>query len=258
MSPLALVWHQLRFEWRAYWRNPAAAFFGFAFPLIFLVIFNVIFGNDTFQGPGGQAIRASTFYVPAIGAMSIVNSCFTSLAMGTTISRDAGVLKRVRGTPLPAWAYLSARVLLVTIIAVIVMAIVIAAGALVFGATLTPRTLPAFFVTFVLGAAACSALGLAVTALIPNADAAPPIVNGIVLPLLFISDIFIPPGRAPGWVTAIADVFPLRHLSHALQTAFSPFTTGAGFERTDLLVLLAWTIIGAALARRFFSWEPRR
>jgi ABC-2 type transport system permease protein len=258
MNALALVWHQLTFEWRAYWRNPAAAFFGFAFPLIFLVIFNVLFGNDTVRGVGGQTIRASTFYVPAIAAMSVVNSCFTGLAMGTAISRDAGVLKRVRGTPLPAWAYLSARVLLVTIIAVIVMAIVLAAGALVFGATLTARTLPAFFVTFVLGAATCSALGLAVTAIVPNADAAPPIVNGIVLPLLFISDIFIPPGRAPHWVSTVADVFPLRHLSHALQTAFSPFTTGAGFERNDLAMLLLWAVIGAVLARRFFSWEPRR
>ena len=258
MSPAVLIWHQLGFEWRSYWRNPAAAFFGFAFPLIFLVIFNVLFGNDTVRGVGGQTIRATTFYVPAIAAMSVVNSCFTGLAMGTAISRDAGVLKRVRGTPLPEWVYLAARVLQVTAIAVLVMVIVIAAGALIFGATLTPRTLPAFFVTVVLGAAACSALGLAVTALIPNAEAAPAVVNGIVLPLLFISDIFIPPGVAPAWVTAVADVFPLRHLSHALQTAFSPFTTGAGFERNDLLVLLVWTLIGAALARRFFSWEPRR
>lgn len=258
MSALTLVAHQLRYEWRAYWRNPAAAFFGFAFPLIFLVIFNLLFGNDTITMPGGQSARASTFWVPAIAAMSVVNSCFTGLAMGTAIARDAGVLKRVRGTPLPAWAYLCARVLLSTLIAVLVIAIVVAAGALFYGATLHARTLPAFLVAIVLGAAACSALGLAVTALIPHADAAPAIVNGIVLPLLFISDIFIPPGHAPAWLATVADLFPLRHLSTALQTAFNPFTTGAGFDRTDLAVLVLWTALGAALARRFFSWEPRR
>ncbi len=253
---MRLLLHQAGYEWKAFWRNPPAVFFGGIFPLIFFVIFNLLFGNEEIRIPGGVA-RASTFYVPAIAAMSIVNSCFTGLATGAAISRDRGVLKRVRGTPLPASTYLAARVLVVSLVAVCMVGIVVAAGALFSGVSVPTNTMPAFIVTLVLGAACFASLGLAVAAIGPNADAAPAVINAIVLPLLFISDIFISPGRAPAWLTTVADIFPIRHLSSALQTAFNPFETGLGFKAADLLVLALWGIGGALVAWRYFSWEPR-
>ena len=257
MSGLTLVLRQIRYEWVAFWRNPAAAFFTFVFPLLFLVIFNMVFGNAEISVPGGTA-RASTFYVPAIAAMSIVNACFTSLAMSVTISRDAGVLKRVRGTPLPPWAYLTARIGLVTLVALLLITIVVSLGALAYGVSVPTHTMPAFILTVLVSAATCSALGLAVTALVPNTDAAPPVVNGIALPLLFISDIFVRAERVPPWVNRLADVFPLSHISEALQTAFNPFEVGSGFEWTHLAVIAAWGVVGMLLALRFFTWEPRQ
>jgi ABC-2 type transport system permease protein len=252
-----MVLHQVRYEWRVFWRNPPAAFFGAIFPLIFLVIFNLLFGNEELDVPGGTT-HTSTFYVPAIAAMSVVNSCFTGLAIGAAVSREQGILKRVRGTPLPAWAYIAARVIVTTLVAVLMVAIVVLAGALFYNVDPPTRTLPAFIIAVVLGAACCSALGLAVTALISNADAAPAVVNAIVLPLLFISDVFIPPDEAPEWLTFVANVFPIRHLSVALQTAFNPFERGSGFEPLDIAVLALWTLIGGVLAWRFFAWEPKR
>jgi ABC-2 type transport system permease protein len=252
-----MVWDQVRYEWRAFWRNPPAAFFGAVFPLIFLVIFNLLFGNEELVLPGGTT-HASTFYVPAIAAMSVVNSCFTGLAIGAAVSRDQGILKRVRGTPLPAWAYLAARIMVTTLVAVLMVAIVVVTGSVFYNVDPPTQTLPAFVVTLILGAACFAALGLAVTAVVTNADAAPAVVNAIVLPLLFISDVFIPQDNAPEWLTTVADVFPIRHLSVALQTAFNPFERGWGFEPLDLAVLAVWTLIGGALAWRFFSWEPKR
>lgn len=257
MSTARLVLHQERYEWRAFWRNPAAAFFGAIFPLIFLFIFNLLFGNNEITVPGGRT-HASTFYVPAIAAMAVVNSCFTGLAMNAAIARDGGVLKRVRGTPLPPWAYLLAKIIQTSLVALLIVTIVVAVGLLFFGVTLQPRMLPAFVLTVLLGAATFSALGLAVTALVPNADAAPAVVNGIVLPLLFISDVFVRGASAPAWLTTVADVFPIRHLSLALQTAFNPFDPGSGFDTQRLLVLVVWLAIGAVFGRRYFSWEPRR
>lgn len=257
MSIATLVLHQVRYEWRAFWRNPAAAFFGAIFPLLFLLIFNLLFGNNEITIPGGTT-RTSTFYVPAIAAMAVVNSCFTGLAMSATIARDGGVLKRVRGTPLPPWAYLLAKIIQTSLVAVLIVVIVVTAGVLFFGVTLQLRMLPAFVLTVLLGAACFSALGLAVTALVPNADAAPAVVNGIVLPLLFISDVFVRGASAPAWVTAVANFFPIRHLSLALQTAFNPFEPGSGFDGPRMLVLVVWLVVGAALGKRFFSWEPRR
>jgi len=257
MSTAMMILHQVRYEWRSFWRNPAAAFFGAIFPLIFLVIFNVLFGNNEITVPGGRT-HASTFYVPAIAAMAVVNSCFTGMAMGAAVSRDLGVLKRMRGTPLPAWAYLLARIIQTSLVSFVIVTIVVVAGVALFGVTFRWETLPAFAFTVLLAAACCSALGLAVTALIPNADAAPAVVNGIVLPLLFISDVFVRGDAAPAWVHQVADIFPVRHISIALQTAFNPFSTGNGFDGQHLLVIAVWLVIGIALARRFFSWEPRR
>ena len=64
------------------------------------------------------------------------------------------------------------------------------------------------------GAASFCALGFAITAVIPNADAAPAIVNASILPLLFLSGIFIPLGsNAPAWILWIARIFPVWHFA---------------------------------------------
>jgi ABC-2 type transport system permease protein len=118
--------------------------------------------------------------------------------------------------------------------------------------------MPAVLVALAVGAASFSALGLAITAVIPNADASPAIVNGTILPLLFVSDVFIPLDEAPEWLVTLGNIFPVKHLSTAMQTAFNPFTTGAGFEWGDVAVIAAWGLAGLLLAIRFFSWEPRR
>jgi ABC-2 type transport system permease protein len=106
-----------------------------------------------------------------------------------------------------------------------------------------------------LGAAAFSALGLAHTVVVPNADAAPPVVNGTILPLLFISDVFIPMEDAPSWLITFSKIFPIWHYSHAMLESFDPFNVFAG---GNLLIVAAWGVGGLLLAIRFFSWEPRR
>ena len=257
MNSLALALRQVRYENTAFWRNPVAAFFVFVFPLMFLVIFNLLFGNREMDFPGGTA-NVSTFYVPAIAAMAVIYTCYNNVAVGVCFARDQGLLKRVRGTPLPGWAFLFGRIAHSVILAVALVAIVAAAGVLFYGVDLPTNTLPAFFVTLAVGAAAFSALGLATTAAIPNADASPAVVNVLTLPLLFISDVFIPLNDAPVWLVTFADIFPVKHFASAMHTAFNPFETGTGFEWGHLLVLAAWMAGGLLVAARFFSWEPRR
>lgn len=257
MSDLALAIRQVRYEDLAFRRNPAKAFFTIVFPLIFLVILNVLFGNDSLEVAGGTT-KVATFYVPAIIALTVVNSCYTGLAMSFAITRDQGLLKRVKGTPLPAWALLFGRVVHLTIVMIVLAVAVAAFGRVFYGVELPTTTLPAVAVALIVGAAAFSALGIAVVAIVPNADAAPAVVNASVLPLLFISDVFIPPdGDTPAWVRTVADVFPVKHLSEALQTAFNPFETGAGFEWGHLAIVALWGVAALVVAIRFTSWEPR-
>ena len=256
MSDLVQAFRQVRYTNRAFWRNPAAAFFTFAFPLMFLVIFTAIFGNET-ATVFGREISQSTFFVPLIATFSIITATYTNLAISITFSREAGVLKRTRGTPLPAWAFMFGRIAHAILVALLLTAIVAAFGAFFYEAEIPTRTLPAFLATVAVGAASFSALGLALTRLIPNADASPAIVNASILPLLFVSGVFLPITDPNAWYVQLAQVFPVYHFSEAMQAAyFAP--TGSGFEGVHLLVMAVWGVAGAILAALFFSWEPRR
>ena len=256
MSALVLTLKQLTYENKSFWRNPASAFFTFAFPLMFLFIFNTIFGNNEI-GPRGQEVSGSTFYVPAIAAFSVITACYTNIAISVTFLRDEGVLKRVRGTPLPPLSYLLARMLHSTFIAVLLVAIVSIAGVLMYNVTFPADQLAKLIGVVALGAFTFSALGLAFTSFIPNADAAPPLVNASILPLLFISDVFIPLTDAPDWLPSVAKVFPIWHYAHAMLSIFDPFEPHF-YEPGNLLIVAAWGVAGVVVAARFFSWEPRK
>src|SRR5450759_3134289 len=120
---------QVDYTNKAFIRSPIAAFFTLIFPLMFLVIFSVIFGNGQMQVAKGVTISVATFYVPAIAAFSVITACYTNLALSLSIARDSGGLKRIRGSPLPVWAYMFARIAHAVLIALLLVAICAAFGA---------------------------------------------------------------------------------------------------------------------------------
>jgi ABC-2 type transport system permease protein len=249
-----LTLRQTYYTNKAFWRNPASAFFTFAFPLMFLVIFTALLGNGEVI-IGGKEVQQSTYYVAAMAAFSVITACFTNIAMAVSFQRDSGVLKRVRGTPLPAVAYLVARVIHAMLVSVILVALCTAFGAAFYDASIPAgATLMKFAVVLLVGGASFAALGLAETAVVPNADAAPPIVNATVLPLLFLSGIFIPLGdNSPEWIRWVGRIFPVKHFADGMQAGF----IGLPFKWSDVLIVAAWGLGGLLLAARSFSWEPR-
>jgi ABC-type multidrug transport system permease subunit len=173
------------------------------------------------------------------------------MAIGTAILRDEGILKRMQGTPLPTWAYVAARIGSTLLIVVAITAVTLVLGVGAYGVHIRASTLPALIVTLILGTAAFTTLGIGITRFIPNAEAAPVVVNLTVLPLTFISSIWFPTNTMPSWLQHVAKVFPIQPLAHGLQHAFSPFTTGAGFSGGDLKTLAIWTVVGIILMVRF-------
>lgn len=254
MSDLALAIRQVRYENRTFWRNPAAAFFTFFFPLLFMVIFNVLFSG----GQTASGFQISAFYTPSIIVFGVISATFTNIAMMVTIARDDGILKRVRGTPLPPWVYLFGRIGQAIGVALLLVVIVAAFGAIFYNVAIPWDRLPALVITLVLGAGTFCALGLAVAGLIPNADAASPIVNFTILPLEFISNVFIDMRGAPDWLNTLSGIFPVRHFADAMLTVYNPQAGSGGFSAGDLLVLALWGVVGVVVALRFFTWEPRR
>ena len=256
MNDLALMLRQVWYINKAFVRNPASLFFTLIFPLMFLVIFTLIFGNGHILVGPGKTVRVATFYVPAISAFSVVTACYTNIAMSMTFLRDSGALKRIHGSPLPVWGYMFARILHALIVAIFLVVICAAFGAVFYGATLPTSTLPAFALTVVVGAASFSILGVAISSFVPNADAAPAVVNFTVLPLLFISNVFIPLENPPQWLDIAGKIFPIRHFADALINSFFQLN-GSGLRVNDLIVIAVWGLAGLVVALRFFQWEPR-
>ena len=255
MTTVRLAGIQLRYVNKAFWRNPASAFFTFAFPLMFLVIFTALLGHSTIN-LGDRTINTSTYYVASMATFSAITACFNNIASAVSFQREDGVLKRAHGTPLPSVAFLGARIAHAVGIAVLLVVLTAAFGRAVYQADIpTGLTLLRFIVALLVGAATFCALGLAATAVIPNSDAAAPIVNAIILPVEFLSGIFIPFGNGtPAWVLWLAKVFPVRHFVLSMQAGF----IGTAFSWTDVLIVAAWGVGGMLVAVRFFSWEPHQ
>ena len=255
MNTLRLAGVQLRYVNKAFWRNPASAFFTFVFPLMFLVIFTSLLGHFTIT-IGRTTINTSTYYVASMGAFAVISACFNNIAMGITFQREDGVLKRANGTPLPTVSFLGARILHAVFISVVLVALTAAFGHFAYQASIPGGwSLARFIVVVLVGSAAFCALGLALSGAIPNADATAPIVNAVALPVEFLSGIFIAFGNdTPSWVLWIARIFPVRHFALGMQAAF----LGTPFSWTDVLVVAAWGAGGLLIAVRFFHWEPRQ
>jgi ABC-2 type transport system permease protein len=255
MSDAGLALTQFGYDQRVFWRNPMYVFFTVIQPLIFLVIFVEVFGNDTTQ-VGGSVIKLSTYYVPAIVSMSVVTATFFNLTIALTRMREGGILKRLRGTPLPPRIFLVGRVGTSLVLVALLVALVTGIGHVAYGVALPSHTLPGIALALLIGATAFSCLAFAVTSFVPTVDAAAPIVNVIMLPLLFISGVFIPSDQIPAGMRHVADLFPIKHLFDALLTGFDPATAGTGVTWSNLAVLAAWGLFGFVVALRRFRWSP--
>jgi len=244
---MTLAYHQYRLERRMFWRNPSAAFFNFLLPLLFLALFGAIFSGNQDD---------LDVLIPGIAGMSIMATTFSSLTMNLTFLREQGVLKRMRGTPLPEGSYLLGVFGNAVANAVIQLTLVIVAGRLLFG-TGWPKEWLELVIYTGAGVVCLAALGVAWSHVIPNYDAAAAYSNIIFLPTIFISGVFYDVDNAPQFLRDIAQALPLTHvidgLSGALVSGRSLSDNASG-----LVVIALWSAFGIFFAVRGFRWEARR
>ena len=167
MSSVALVLHQFRYDQKAFWRNPASLFFTVSLPVIFLLIFATIFGNDTVEIRGTE-IKTTTYYVPAIITLAVISAAMVSLAFSLVVARENGVLKRGRGTPMPSWVFIAGRIGNAIVVSVIMLVLLTVIGRVLYGVQVPWDRLPAVLVTLAVGAASFCCMGVALTAAIPS------------------------------------------------------------------------------------------
>jgi ABC-2 type transport system permease protein len=257
MTTIRLVAHQFRYDQRTFWREPAAVFFTVALPLIFLILFVAIFGNEDVDIGSGETVRAAVYYVPGILTLAIVSATTVNLAIGMTGSRERGALKRLRSTPLPPWVFFAGRVCTASVVSLFMVVLLCGLGRIAYDVDLPIETLPGLLIAVAVGTASGCFLGFALSALIPSVNAAPAVTNAIMLPLYFVSGIFVPEEDLPDFMQRIGDVFWIKHLFEALLTAFDPATDGAGIAWSDIAIVAAWGLAGLLIASRAFRWTPR-
>lgn len=241
---LRLGWRQYRLERKMFWRNPSAAFFNFVLPLLFLVAGGLILS-------GSQ--RNLNKLVPAIAGMSVMSTTFTALAYNIVFLRERGVLKRIRGTPLPTISYFIGVAANAVTNTALQIAIVILAGRAFFGIG-WPQHWLALIVFVAAGVISLAALGVAFAHAIPNFESTAAYVNAVFLPVVFLSFYVFDSRSAPGFLRSIAEALPLKPLISGLSGAM---VTGASLSgNLDALAVIGlWGVFGIYLAVRGFSWE---
>jgi ABC-2 type transport system permease protein len=247
-SSAYLLWRQYRLERHLFWRNPSAAFFNFLLPLIFLGLFGAIVHGHQSE---------LDVIVPGIAGMSVMSTTFTALGYNLTFLREQGVLKRMRGTPLPSGVYLGGLALNAVTNAAIQIVIVVLAGRVLFHLGWPPQPLT-LVVFVVVGVASFALLGVALSHAIPNFESAPAVINGVFVPVILVSGVFFDVKHVPGFLRDIAQALPLEPLINGLTGGLVHGRGGLTHHLTALAVIGVWGVVGVVLAVRGFSWEARR
>jgi ABC-2 type transport system permease protein len=246
---VATLVHQLRFEQKTFWRSREAAVFIFVFPLLLYALLGSVYGDDIDGVPAVDILLAGLF---GYGA---ANTAFGGLAIALVVRREAGVLKRLRATPLPPATYLAA-VLLSTLVTFALQSV----GLLVLGGLVFDASMPANWLGFagavVLGVASFAGMGLAAASLIRSAEGVSAVVNVVILPMAFLSGSFGPTRDFPEFLQRIADVLPLTYFIDIVDGVYLDGDSLFADPKA-LLAVLAWGAAGLVVALRRFGWMPR-
>jgi ABC-2 type transport system permease protein len=259
MADLRLAATQARYALLTTLRTPRTVVFSLAFPVVLLLLFNSVFTNgsrETVSFAGGT-IPASAYFTAGLAAYAIGLSTFTALAVGVTTQRETGELKRLRGTPMPAWTFVAGQIMRSAVLVSAMVVALFAVGAIAFGVDLPLEGLVVVGVYAVLGTLAFCALGIAVTAFTPTVDSASTLGPFALVMLSFVSGVFISVDNLPHALESIGKLFPLYHLADGLQTALVAGHGGTGLAAGNVAALAIWGLAGFAHAVRRFRWEPQ-
>ena len=249
--PALLALGQVRYQLLLLLRSPLGFFLSIVFPLLLLVCLKVITPSHPVDG-----LPYAQWVTPAMCAFCLLNACYVTVITSMVLAREEGILKRLRGTPLPAWAYLAGRSGSAFVTSVIASGVIIATGVAFFHVSIVWHALGYFIAAALLGIACFFLIGAAVTTVVPKTDTALPIAFGTMLPLAFISDVFFSVSHPPAWLHDLASAFPVAPVAQAMEDSFNPATQSWPMPLSGLLVVLGWSAAAIAVIALAFRWEP--
>lgn len=246
---MRLLVHEVKGELLLYTRSRELAFFTFLLPMVFFVLLGSTYGDDTVDG-----VKGSRFLQAGMIGYGLISIAFAGLAIVIVIRRENGILKRLRGTPLPAWMYIVS--VLSAFLAAFAAQVVglLLLGRLFFDIPF-PEHIVSLLVALLLGAVTFCGLGIGLTALIHTQEGASAIVNAIYLPMAFIAGAFFSPSHFPEVLQKLADVLPLTYFLRLVRNVMLHDHT-IWSQGTNIAVLAVWGAVGVVVALRSFRWEP--
>ena len=245
---------QIRYQLLLLVRSPMGFFVAIVMPLLLLVCLNLLTPDTAAAMPPG--LHYAQFLAPAVAAFGLLNTCYVNTVTGVVLAREEGVLKRLRGTPLPAWTYMVGRLGSALVTAALAVTVIVTLAFTAFDVTVSWRAIGYLAGVSGLGAVSFFLLGLAVVAAVPKSETALPVAYGTMLPLAFISDVFFSSAHAPQWLHDLASALPVAPIARAMEAAFLPSTQSWPMSTTAMLTVGAWSIAAIVVISLTFRWEP--
>ena len=242
----AMLLRQTSHELAALSRTPITLILSIGLPLLFFVLLSALVGNEVVDERGG--VRVVQYLAPGMASFGVVMATFSFLAVGLAEARATGVVKRQAGTPAPRWVLVGGRIGAALVLGLTSTALVLATGFVLYDLQVPSRSVLSIITTLVFASGCFSALGLALAMALPTMQLTLAVSNGVVIPLAFISDMFMFSGDIPDWLETIGWIFPLKHLTALFADALNPYLTGSGFQLDHLLVIALWGVAGAVVA----------
>lgn len=250
LGRLALLLDQVRWDTRGTLRDRGNIVFAIGMPVALYALVSSMYPSEDLYA-GVPLVR---FFACGMAAYGAGVTAFVNLPVAVARARDRGILKRLHGTPLATWLYLTGRTASALWISVLTAALVFAVGIAVFRVEVPIERVPVALAVFALGTLTLAACGFAVMVVVPGARAAAVIGLSILLPLSFFSDVFLVSG-GPDWMATVGSIFPLRHFVHALDASLDPAAISVAW--TDIGVITAWLVGASVVAVRRFRWEAK-
>jgi ABC-2 type transport system permease protein len=249
-----LVTHQVKYEQLFFWLNRVGAVFTVGFSVIFLIMLGASAGNNRIAGLGG--IRLVQYYVPGFIAYGVMAAGFTTLAITLVVRRETGLLKRLRLSPLPAWVLIVSIFISTTIVALVETLLLLVIGRYGYHVAF-PSSWLALIIAIIVGIVSFSAMGVAISAVIPNQEAAGPVTSIVFFILLFLAGLWFPLPAHSG-LAKFSNYLPVRHLIIAMDRSFQIPKGASPWAWHDLLVVALWGLGATLVSLRRFRWSPRR
>lgn len=254
LRDVRLVAHMVRYEQLFFWVNRIGAVFTVGFSVVFLVLLGASAGNSRISYLGN--VKLIDYYVPGFVAYGVMAAAFTTLSVNIVVRRETGLLKRLRLSPLPTSVLITSIFVSTAIVAVVEVILLLVIGRLGYGVHF-PASIAAFVVVLLVGIASFAAMGVAMSTVIPNQEAAGPVISIVFFVLLFLSGLWFPLKTNSG-LAKFSNYFPVRHFILAVSAPFG-FEHGVSpWPWHDLLIVAIWGAVATVIALRRFRWSPRR